>query len=60
MATLPVFFHNLKNYDMHSMCLEGFSKMKDWVLKPIAQTKEKYITLTARTIVGQDEDEKNI
>jgi hypothetical protein len=41
---------------MHAMCIEGFSQMKEWILKPIAQTKEKYITLTAKTKVGQDEE----
>jgi hypothetical protein len=60
LATLPVFFHNLRNYDMHAMCLEGFSQMKEWRLDPIAQTKERYITLTAKTVVGQDEAGKSI
>jgi hypothetical protein len=55
LAVLPIFFHNLRNYDMHAMCIEGFSQMKGWILKPIAQTKEKYITLTAKTEVGRDE-----
>ena len=54
MTTLPIFFHNLRNYDMHAMCLEGFSQMKNWHLKPIAQTKEKYVTLTAKTQVAED------
>src|SRR5271167_1762155 len=60
MATLPILFHNLKNYDMHALCLLGFSKMKNWTLKPIAQTKEKYITLVATAVVGYDEEEKPI
>ena len=60
MATLPVYFHNLRNYDMHAMCIDGFSKMKDWILKPIAQTKEKYITLTVKKVVGHDEGGKAI
>jgi len=53
-AYLPVFFHNLKNYDMHALCLQGFSKMPGWILKPIAQTKEKYITITAKFEVDRD------
>ena len=60
LATLPVFFHNLRNYDMHAMCIDGFSQMKNWELKPIAQTKEKYITLTARTVVGHEDEEHKI
>ena len=51
---LPVFFHNLKNYDMHSLCIAGLSKRKSWHLKPIAQTKEKYMTLTAKFQVDKD------
>ena len=60
MAVLPVFFHNLRNYDMHALCLEGFSKMKHWELKPVAQTKEKYITLTANMVIGKDAGGKAI
>ena len=33
---------------MHSLCILGFSKMPNWDLDPIATTKEKYLTLTAR------------
>src|SRR5277367_1935361 len=60
MTYLPVFFHNLKNYDMHALCREGLSKMKHWDLKPIAQTKEKYITLCAKFEVDKDEGDKAI
>ena len=55
LTSLPVIIHNLRNYDMHALCLQGFSQMRHWELKPIAQTKEKYITLTAHTSVGEDE-----
>src|SRR5277367_939875 len=58
MTYLPAFFHNLKNYDMHALCREGFSKMPHWRLKPIAQTKEKYITLTAKFEI--DRNKKNM
>src|SRR5271167_3331787 len=60
LATLPVFFHNLRNYDMHALCIEGFSKKPNWHLKPIAQTTEKYITLTARMIVDYGQNGKPI
>jgi hypothetical protein len=60
MSTLPVYFHNLKNYDMHALCLDGFSNMPNWILKPICLTKEKYITVTAKTVVGKDAAGHNI
>ena len=45
---------------MHALCLEGLSKMGNWELKPIAQTKEKYITLSARFQVDYDATNKPI
>ena len=39
---------------MHSLCINGFSKMKQWQLKPIAQTTERYITLTASVEIDRD------
>jgi len=60
LGSLPVYFHNLRNYDMHALCLEGFSNMPGWTLKPICQTKEKYIAVTARTVVGHNEIGQNI
>src|SRR5277367_2831912 len=60
MTYLPVFFHNLKNYDMHALCRKGLSKMKHWQLKPIAVTKEKYVTLSAKFEVDKDEGDKAI
>jgi len=60
MTYLPVFFHNLKNYDMHALCREGLANMPLWRLKPIAVTKEKYITLTAKFEVDRDAKNKPI
>ena len=60
LGTLPVYFHNLRNYDMHALCLEGFSHMPGWILKPICQTKEKYLAVTARTVVDHNEIGQNI
>ena len=45
---------------MHALWLLGFSKMKNWKLKPIAQTTEKYITLAASLVVDYDERNKPI
>ena len=59
-AYLPVFFHNLKNYDMHALCLEGFSKIPGWELKSIATTQEKYPTLIARFLIDHDAGGKPI
>ena len=60
MATLPVCFHNLRNYDMHVLCIEGFSNFPQWELKPICQTKEKYLACTARTVVDHNKKGQNI
>jgi hypothetical protein len=45
---------------MHALCIAGLSKRKSWHLKPIAQTKEKYMTLTAKFQVDTDEANKPI
>ena len=60
MGTLPVYFHNLRNYDMHALCLQGFSNMPEWILKPICMTKEKYLAVTARTVVDHNQAGENI
>ena len=57
MATLPVYFHNLRNYDMHVLCLEGLSNMPQWELKPICQTQ---VACTARTAVDHNEKGQNV
>jgi len=54
--TLPIVFHNLKNYDMHALCIAGLAKIGHWRLSPIAQTTERYITLTAYNQVDIDEN----
>ena len=59
-TTLPILFHNLKNYDMHALCIEGFANMPHWNLKPIAQTKERYITLQAYVKIDTDVTGKSI
>ena len=49
---LPVIFHNLKNYDMHLILKHGIDHFKTWKLTVIAQTSEKYMTLTAKVPVA--------
>ncbi len=46
--TLPVIFHNFKCYDAHQIIKHGLGKFKHWQLNVIPQTKEKFMTLTAR------------
>ncbi|MEL7521029.1 MAG: endonuclease domain-containing protein, partial [Cyanobacteria bacterium J06553_1] len=46
--TIPVLFHNLKCYDAHQIIKHGLGKFKHWDLNIIAQTKEKYMNMTAR------------
>ena len=45
---------------MHALCIEGFSKMQGWELKPIATTTEKYLTLCAKFEVARDAANKPI
>ena len=49
---LPVFFHNLKNYDCHMILKHGISKFKHWKLHCIAQTAEKFMTVNVQIPVG--------
>lgn len=50
---VPVFFHNLRGYDMHALCAEAFGSMKEWQLEPIAQSSEKYMALFAKFKVDE-------
>ena len=59
-AYLPVFFHNLKNYDMHALCAEGIGKQKDWNLEVVATTEEKYMALKAQFVVNTYKDKHGI
>ena len=45
--SLTIVCHNLKNYDLHHILLNGFCEDKRIKLKPIAQTSEKYLSLLA-------------
>ena len=56
--TLPVIFHNFKCYDAHQIIKHGIGKFKHWQLSVIPQTKEKYMTLTARIPVDQTQEGK--
>ena len=49
---LPIFFHNLRGYDMHHLCKHGFGNFPSWTLSPIPTTREKYLALTAQIKVG--------
>jgi hypothetical protein len=42
---LPIFFHNLKGYDMHHILKYGLSNFKDWSISCIPQTAEKFLAL---------------
>ena len=57
---LPVIFHNLKNYDAHLIIKNGIGKMKGWEMSVIAQTREKFMSITARIPVGVSKKGKTI
>lgn len=42
---LPVFFHNLKNYDAHHLCIGALGQMKEWSYSVIPLTSEKYLAI---------------
>ncbi|PAA91039.1 hypothetical protein BOX15_Mlig004794g8 [Macrostomum lignano] len=42
---LPIFFHNLRNYDMHLLFSTALGNMKNWKLSVIPQTSERYMSL---------------
>ena len=48
---LPIIMHNLKNYDLHTICRSGLGQMKHWQLKVISQTTEKYLGMAARFLL---------
>ena len=58
--TLPVIFHNFKCYDAHQIIKHGLGKFKHWQLSIIPQTKEKYMTVTARIPVDQTREGKTV
>ena len=41
---IPVFFHNLKNYDGH-LIIRAMEKVRNYQIKPIAQGLEKYLII---------------
>ena len=58
--SLPVVFHNFKGYDAHQLIKHGIGKFKHWQLSVIPQTKEKYMSLTARIPVDKAKEGKNV
>ena len=57
---LPVIFHNFKNYDAHMIIKHGLASMKGWKLGVIAQSKEKFMTLTAQIPVGKTKEDRTV
>ncbi len=45
---LPVFFHNLKNYDAHHVCVQALGQLKHWSISVIPLTSEKYISISCK------------
>jgi hypothetical protein len=52
---MPVLFHNMKNYDSHVLCIEGYGKMEGWSFNVIPQTTERYIGTICRFKVDEYE-----
>ena len=54
---LPIFFHNLRNYDSHLLFKSALGVMTDWEISVIPMTKEKYISFSAKYVVDEYEKE---
>ena len=57
---LTVVFHNFKCYDAHQIIKHGLDKFTHWKLSVIPQTKEKYMSLTARIPVDVTREGKTV
>lgn len=53
---IPIFFHNLSNYDCHMFVKDMALKEED--VEVIAQSKEKYISFSKKIVVGDYVDSK--
>jgi ssDNA-binding Zn-finger/Zn-ribbon topoisomerase 1 len=58
--TLPVIFHNFKGYDSHMIIKGGLGQMKEWKLDVIAQTREKFMAMTAKVPVDKTKENKTV
>ena len=58
--TLPVVFHNFKNYDSHMIIKHGIGERKHWKLSIIPQTTEKYMSLRADIPVDKTREGKTV
>src|SRR5438552_709691 len=47
-SSLVVVFHNFRGYDSHAVCIQGLANKPDWIITPIAQSSEKYMSVSAR------------
>ena len=57
---LPVIFHNFKGYDSHMLIKGGLSQMKSWQFNVIAQTREKFMAMTAKVPVDKTKENKTV
>ena len=57
---LPVIFHNFKGYDNHIIIRGGLHLMKSWKYDVIAQTREKFMSMTAKVAVDKSKEGKTV
>ena len=60
--SVPIYFHNYRGYDNHHI-VHAFNGRKDWILEPIAQNLEKFMSMTAKFKVvnaSQENDCKSV
>ena len=57
---LSVIFHNMKSYDGHILLKNGIDQMKNWKIDVIAQTKEKYMSISIKIPVDKTKEDKTV
>ena len=55
--TVAVYFHNFRGYDNHHI-VHAFNARGDWLITPVAQNMEKFMSMTAKYPVAEYNNKK--